>query len=151
MEAFDAMILSWWAWLIVGLLLLGLELLTPGGFYLMFFGVSAIVVAVLAAIGLVQPLWAQLLLFSVLAVAGLALFRETLVEVLRRGMPTRDLDSLSGEIARALDDVAVEGNGQVELRGSPWKARNVGHEEIVRGQECRVVRVDGLTLWVRGV
>ena len=62
---------SWWLWLVLGLVLLGVEILTPGGFYIIFFGVAALIVGVLAGLGVGGPLWAQLVLFSVLSVASL--------------------------------------------------------------------------------
>ena len=34
------MALSWWLWLLLGFLLFALELATPGGFFVVFFGVS---------------------------------------------------------------------------------------------------------------
>ena len=40
--------LGWWAWFILGAVLLALELMTPGGFFLLFFGAAAIVVGTLA-------------------------------------------------------------------------------------------------------
>ena len=32
----------WWYWLLLGLLLLGAEMMTPGGFYILFFGLAEI-------------------------------------------------------------------------------------------------------------
>ncbi len=34
----------WWYWVVLGLLLTGLELATPGGFFVIFFGVGALLV-----------------------------------------------------------------------------------------------------------
>ena len=31
----------WWYWMLVGLVLLGVEMVTPGGFYILFFGLAA--------------------------------------------------------------------------------------------------------------
>ena len=36
------MTILWWHWLVVGLLLMVGELATPGGFYIIFFGVGAV-------------------------------------------------------------------------------------------------------------
>ena len=41
----------WWHWLVLGLVLLAAELASAGGFYIIFFGVGALVVGVLAALG----------------------------------------------------------------------------------------------------
>ena len=32
----------WWYWVLLGFLLLGIEMVTPGGFYILFFGLAGI-------------------------------------------------------------------------------------------------------------
>ncbi len=41
----------WWYWMLLGLVLLGAEMVTPGGFYILFFGLAALVVGTLAGAG----------------------------------------------------------------------------------------------------
>jgi membrane protein implicated in regulation of membrane protease activity len=141
--------MAWWVWILVGLGLLLLEILTPGGFYILFFGFGALVVGLLASVDLAGPAWAQWLLFSAASVAGLLVFRKPLLQRFRSATPDREVDSLVGETAAALGAIASEAVGQVELRGTVWNARNVGEAAIAAGQRCRVRRVEGLTLWVR--
>ena len=138
----------WWHWVFVGLALLGAELVTPGGFYILFFGLSALVVGSVLGLGLDLPDWAQWLLFSVLAVFSLVLFRGRLLTMMKRAAPSAEVDTLIGEQALALEALATGGIGKVELRGSAWSAKNSGPTEITKGQRCRVERVDSLTLWV---
>ena len=38
---------AWWFWVLLGFLLLFLELVTPTGFFLLFFGVAAVLVGLL--------------------------------------------------------------------------------------------------------
>jgi len=142
--------MEWWIWLLLGLFLLLLEMLTPGGFYTIFFGIGAIVVGVLVALGLAEPLWLQWLLFSVLSVMALVLFRRPLLERMQPVAPPREVDSLVGQTALAVDEIPVGDVGKAELRGASWSARNVGANKLLRGQRCRVERVEGLTLCVRG-
>ena len=40
----------WWYWMVLGLGLLGAEMTTPGGFYILFFGLSALLVGTLAGL-----------------------------------------------------------------------------------------------------
>ena len=47
--------MTWWYWLVLGLVLVALEMASSGGFYIIFFGVAAVVVALLAATGLAAP------------------------------------------------------------------------------------------------
>jgi membrane protein implicated in regulation of membrane protease activity len=138
--------MSWWVWVLVGIGLLVVEIVTPGGLFALFFGVGALCVAVLAALG--APPTAQWLAFTVVSVLLLATLRRSLQEKLARG-PARPVDAIVGEEVVLLADVPAGGEGQAELRGVPWPARAVAGRPLGKGQRCRVERVDGLTLWVR--
>ncbi len=138
--------MAWWHWALVGIALLALELATPGGLFALFFGVGALLVAPLAAVG-VGPV-TQWLLFSAVSLALLALLRRTLLERTRR-RPSVDVDALLGAEAVPLRDVPPGGQGQAELRGVPWTVRAPAGVGLRAGQRCRVVRVDGITLWLR--
>lgn len=141
--------MTWWYWMLLGLLLLGAETLTPGGFYILFFGLSALLVGTLAGLGLVETDWLQWLLFSVIAVGSLLIFRGPLLASLKKG-PDADgpVDSMVGETAVPLETLAVGGIGKAELRGTTWTAKNVGSTPLSKGQRGKVTRVEGLTLWV---
>ena len=141
--------MSWWIWILLGFLLLLLELLLSSSFYLLFFGCGALVVGLLTVLGWPGPVWAQGLLFSVLSVLSIALLRQRLVRNFKPASD-REVDSLVGETAIALQGIETHGFGKAELRGSSWNARNAGESSITAQQRCRVEKVDGLTLWVRG-
>jgi membrane protein implicated in regulation of membrane protease activity len=130
--------MEWWIWILLGLLLLLAELVTPGGFYFIFFGISAVAVGVLAGFDAAGPVWFQFILFSILSIVTLWLFREKLLRWTDGG-PVQNVDSLIGETA-----VAV-----AELRGASWNARNVGDKPLARGGRAKVERIDGLTIFVR--
>jgi hypothetical protein len=74
----------WWYWAVLGLFLAALEILTPGGFYLLFFGVGGLAVAVLTWVGLGGPVWFQVLLFSVFSIISVMLFRNPLLRMMQR-------------------------------------------------------------------
>ena len=145
----DTWTLAWWLWLLLGMVLAGLELVTPG-LYLLFFGVAAALVGVLSAVGLVQQLWLQVLLFTVLGLLTLGLFRRGLLMRLRRGSSESAVDALVGETALVMESLPANGFGKVELRGTAWQARNLGTLELLKGQNAIVEQVDGLMLCVRG-
>ena len=140
--------MTWWYWLVLGLVLIALEMATSGGFYIIFFGVAAVAVSLLAATDLVAT-WLQWLLFSVLSVISLVLFRNPLMRTLNLGAGAADIDTLAGETGTALEDMNAGANGRVELRGTTWSARNTGTTPLVRGHRCIVVRTDRLTLLVK--
>jgi membrane protein implicated in regulation of membrane protease activity len=143
------MALSWWLWLLFGFVLLLLELATPGGFYIFFFGAGAILVGLLAALGLAGPPWVQWLLFGLISTSALLLFRKPLQNRIGN-LPVRNVDTMIGETAIAITEIPSQGTGKAELRGSAWSARNIGEEAILAGRRCRVERIDGLTLYLRG-
>jgi inner membrane protein len=140
--------MAWWVWVLVGLGLLGFEVLTPGGFFMLFFGLAALVVGALAGSGLTRPIWLQWLLFSLLSVGSLLVFRRRLLAWLQ-SPEARGVASLVGDVAVLLADLPPGTVGKAELRGATWSVRHDGPETLARGRRCRVDRVDGLTLHVR--
>ena len=135
--------------MLIGLALLGVEVFTPGGFFVLFFGVGALVVGVLAGLGIAGPPWAQWLIFSVVSVASLLLFRSRLLARFGHDAPGLHFDTLEREVATPLEDLAPDAIGKAELRGTVWTARNADERPLARGQRSRVVRVEGLTLHLR--
>ena len=142
------MIIAWWHWLAVGLVLVALEVSVASGFYILFFGVSAIVISVLSLLGIAGPLWIQFFLFSVLSVVSLLFFRSPLLRWMKLDRASPDIDSLVGEEGVALDDLPPGELARVELRGTVWSARNISAVALPKGNRCVVVRVDRLTLLV---
>ena len=139
----------WWYWMLVGLVLLGVEMATPGGFYILFFGLAALIVGSLTGLGFAQAEWLQWLLFSGLAILSLLVFRGPLsawIKTQDKGMPT--VDSMMGESAIPIEDLAPGGTGKAELRGTTWTAHNAGAALLKKNQRCKVERVEGLTLWI---
>jgi|SRR5712671_3960916 len=142
--------MTWWLWILLGLVLLGLELSTPGGFFIAFFGAGALVVGILTGTGLIGPVWLQWLLYSILSIVFLLLFRRPLLEWMKRREPKQPpVDAIEGETAILTEDLAAGGVARAELRGTSWTVRSRESRALARGQRCRVERVDGLMLWVK--
>ena len=138
--------MPWWQWMVMGVILLVVEMATPGGLFAVFFGIGAFVIAPLAAAGASATV--QWSLFSLVSVVLLATLRNWLARRLAaRGGGA--VDTLVGEQAVLLDDLPADGEAKAELRGTPWAARSASGRAISKGQRCRVERVDGLTLWLR--
>ncbi len=146
----DSLFLSWWAWLLLGLVLFGLEATTGGSLYLLFFGVGAVLIGLLDLIGVHLNFVMQGLGFVAISVLSMLFFRKPLLARFHRHMPKGKVDNLVGEVAKALQEIGVDGIGTAELRGASWTARNIGDAPIAESARCRVERVEGLTLQVRG-
>jgi membrane protein implicated in regulation of membrane protease activity len=134
-----------WTWIALGLVLAAIELATPGGFFVIFFGVGGIVVGLLRLVGLLVQPWTQWLAFSVIALGALRLFRRPLLERLQpRNQAV--VDSIVGDSALPSHDLAPGGRGKAEVRGALWNAHNVSSRAVAAQQRCRVVAVNGLEL-----
>ncbi len=140
--------MPWWLWVLGGLVLLVAEVTTPGGFFVVFFGAGAILVGAAKGLGWSGPAWADWLLFSVLSVVSLLLFRRPLMRHFNL-TPGKPVDRLEGEAAVVQEEVTPGGVGKAEMRGSSWSARTAGGLALKPGQRCRVEKVEGLTLWLR--
>lgn len=141
--------MPWWLWMLLGMALTILELQMPGSFFLLGFGLSALLIGLLAGAELGGPAWWQWLLFSALSITSILVLRHLFLGGDAAGGGEREVNSLVGAEAVITEDVAVDGVGKAELRGTTWTARNAGAVTLVKGQRCHVVRIEGLALWLR--
>jgi membrane protein implicated in regulation of membrane protease activity len=143
----------WWHWSILGLSLIGVEILTLGGlgnFYFLFFGVAALMVSGLTWAGLIEAAWLQWFLFAILGIISLLVMKKSLWN--KKSMNGKDdpiVDSMVGEMATVIETLEPQALGKVELRGSTWNARNTGENILEKNTIAKIVRVEGLTLWVQ--
>jgi inner membrane protein len=146
----ESLALAWWAWVLAGLALMMGELLTPGGFYLLFFGIGALAVGAIKLVGFSTSFLVEGLLFVAISVLALGIFRKPLMQKFGKQLsPQPPVDTFIGEAAIAVLEIPASGTGKVELRGTVWNAQNVGTEPISKSGRCRVERVEGLTFFVR--
>ena len=135
-----------WLWAILGLLLIGGEMLAPGVF-LIWLGLAALVTG--AVVGIVGLGWqAACIVFAILAIACVAVGRL----LTRRRAEEPDAATglndrgrqLIGKVFR-LEATMTGGEGRIRVGDSSW--RIIG-PELLAGSEVRVVRVEGATLVV---
>ncbi len=135
-----------WTWVVLGLVLMGLELLAPGVF-LLWLGLAAVVTGVLDAVfGLSWQ--AAALVFAVLSVvsvlAGRAVTRHPGEEDEGPSALNRRGHALVGRVF-ILETPIVDGSGRVRVDDSSWR---VTGPDAAAGSHVRVVRVEGGTLVV---
>lgn len=139
-----------WFWLILGALLILSEFFVTG-IVAIFFGVGAVLVGIATALGLLDSLPEQLIMFSVLSVGSLLFARER-IRVWFRGNVSDRWDCDKDLIATRGERVTVtrrfsEGVGQVRLSGADWKAE-CEDGELREGDTAWVVGHRGITLLV---
>jgi len=143
--------MTWWAWIILGVALLCVELFAiDAQFYLVFIGISAILVGVAGSLGPDLPPWIEWLSFAVLSVLMMFTVRRHLYEKVR-GRSVGGVESDVGERVAIAEELPPGKSCRAEYRGSFWTAVNVGSRPIPAGGEARIEAVDGLTLHVRSV
>jgi inner membrane protein len=134
-----------WSWAILGLILLGAEMLS-GTFYLLWFGIAALCVALLLAIWPGTPFSLQLFAFSILALTSLAVWKlkyRSQTAALRVGQSHGDAIGQSGRISAT---VSPEELGHITftmpVMGSrEWTA--VSDEYIEAGETAMVSGIEG--------
>lgn len=135
-----------WSWFILGLVLIGVEVLAPGSFFL-WLGLAAIVTGLLdAAFGLSWQ--TAFLLFALLAVAAVILGRFVTRSREPAEAPASPLNqrgqALVGRVF-TLETPIKGGEGRVRIDDSSWRVTGA---DRFAGAKVRVVRVEGSTLVV---
>ncbi len=142
--------MEWWLWMMFGGVLLMLEILTPGGFFVVFFALASFIIGALVAFEAGGPPWVQWVLFSVLSVASLLIFRKRLLDKFRPNDElTAGMKDVIGGIVTLSENVPPHGRGKAEFRGTQWAVNNVGPTPLTAGQRCRIEKLEGLTLFVK--
>lgn len=138
----------WWA--IAGLALMISELVVPG-LVLFFFGIGALVTALLAWL-LPISLNAQIAIFIASSLASLFALRRFLKPIFMGHSSGTSNDgentgSLVGQSATVTQTIEPKKTGRVLLNGTKWKA--TADETISEGTEVEVIEQDNLTLHVK--
>jgi membrane protein implicated in regulation of membrane protease activity len=111
--------------MIIGALLLGSELLgVEAAFYLVFIGLAAMATGLIELAGAGLEPWMQWILFSIISVVFMVIFRKKLYAKLRGGGVS----------------------GRMSYRGTDWTIVNDSDQAFSAGQRVRISRVDGLKL-----
>ena len=135
----------YWNWWVLGVVLMAVEALLPGFFFL-WMGVAALVVG-LALTVLPDLGWAwQVLWFAVLSVGSIVAWQIRL-----RQHPTQTADPLLNRrghqyVGRVftLDTPVVNGHGKIRVDDSTWKV--VVDQDYPAGTRLRIVGVEGVLL-----
>lgn len=143
-------LISYWHWFIFALLLLIFEALVPGTFFL-WMSIAALIVGTLLFALPHDFVWQyQLILFAVLSVASVVLWR-----LYQRKNPTRtDQPTLNrrGEhyIGRTLtlSEAITNGRGKIKVDDSTWKVEGI---DCPAGTRVRVVGAEGVVLQVEPI
>jgi inner membrane protein len=134
-----------WAWVILGVVLVGLEMVAPG-IFLIWLGVAALLTGLLD--GFLDLSWqASFLVFAGLCVVAVLIGRTVTGanrEVSHEPGLNRRAQSFVGQVF-ALEAPIQHGEGRVRVGDSSWRVTGA---DAAAGSHVRVVRVEGATLVV---
>ncbi|MCC8988513.1 MAG: NfeD family protein [Candidatus Contendobacter sp.] len=135
---------AYWNWWLLGVVLMAIEAIVPGFFFL-WMGVAALLVGLLLT--LLPMAWTyQVMLFAVLSVGSIVAWRLRL-----RRHPTQTQDSLLNRrghqyVGRVftLEAPVVNGYGKIRVDDSTWKV--AVNQDCPAGARLRIVGADGVIL-----
>ncbi len=147
------MIDAMWIWGVLGLILLAIEMAT-GTVYVLWFGISALCVAVTTWVFPVMPYAMQFAIFAALSIGSLAIWKLNYKKTETHSRVGQAQGEEIGRIGTVV--VACNANqiGKIQftqgLMGSrEWPAVSI--EPIAQGTQARVVAVEGNALRIKAI
>ena len=136
-------------WLVVLIVLVIGEVLTVGLTFI-WFAVGALGGLITAVLG--GAIWLQVVVFLILSALSLALVRPLASRFLKTSRTPTNADRVIGAIATVIQEIDnVSGQGQVNVSGQIWSARSEHGVVIPQGTEVRVLRIEGVKVYVEAV
>ncbi len=138
-------------WFIAALILTLIEILTPG-FVILWFGVSAAIVAVLDLLGLHDTVW-QVLIWIALSLLMVAMSRTFFKTIFVKSPGENyrtNVDVLIGKNAIVTEQIDnIKGTGRIKVEGQDWAARSEDNSIIPQGKTVEIAKYEGIKMFVR--
>ena len=134
-------------WLVILAVMIVLEIFSLG-LTTIWFGIGAIGAAIVSWLG--YGIWVQLIVFAVLSVIAMAVFRPLAVKYLNKDKEKTNIDGVVGEVVVVTKEINNEmAAGEVQLNGMSWTARSQDGRVIPEAERVTVVSVQGVKLIVK--
>ena len=137
--------LEWQFWIILGIIFVILEIITPTFFFL-WFGISGFITAILGIFITNKIITTT---FFIILSFILVIFSRKIVKPWLKSSENRkfSLDELENATGIAISDIGKNKSGIVKIFGEEWKA--MSDEEIKSGDKIVVLKREGNTLVVK--
>ena len=136
-------------WLILLVVLVAGEAITVGLTFIWFAAgaLGGLLVAVLGG-----AVWLQVVVFLILSAVTLILVRPAAAKLLTPGISPTNADRILSQIALVTEEIDnIAETGQVKLFGQVWSARSESGEIIPVQSRVRILRIEGVKVFVRVV
>ena len=135
-------------WVVLFVVLLVAELVSAGALISIWFCVGAL--AAFAAAAANASVTVQVVVFLVISIALLVLTKPFVKKVLKQKNEPTNLDRIVGTEAIVTEDINnLQQTGAVKLEGKVWSARRADETLIPAGTVVRIVRIEGVKVFVR--
>lgn len=145
------MLEAMWVWGVLGLALLAIEMLT-GTLYILWFGIAAVLIALLLWLIPAMPITLQLFLFATLSLGSLAIWRRNY----KKTSPDLHIGQSQGDevgrVGTIIESVSPRQNGRIQFTQGVMGSREwvaVSHEEIETGADAVIIAIEGNSLRVK--
>ena len=136
--------LIWQFLCVVGIAFVILEIFTPSMFFLNF-ALAAFITAGVSLITLNK--FALVLVFFLLSFLSFVFLRPILLRRNSKDTETGIEGKYIGKTAKVTEDVTAE-KGVITIYGERWEARCLGEQSIPAGADVKIVKNDGLIMFV---
>jgi len=137
--------MTWYIWLILFLVFLGLEMITTGIFFFLCFSTGALFSMLCSLLG--ASFQTELIVFCAVTLASLLLIRPLFKMYIAKKKIETNVDSLIGAPAVVIEKIKKNSKGKIKVAGEVWLA--VSKEDIDFGEDVVIESVQGTKLVVR--
>jgi len=139
--------MTWYIWMFIFLVCLGLEIVTTGLFFFLCFSTGAMFAMIFSLLGV--GIQTELIVFSSVSLASILLIRPLLKMYIAKKKIDTNVDSLIGTPAIVIEDIKEDFNGKIKVGGEIWLA--VCKEKVSVGETVIIESVDGTKLVVKKI
>ena len=129
---------------VVGIAFVILEIFTPSMFFLNF-ALAAFITAIASLVTLNH--FALVLIFFVFSFISFVFLRPILLRRNSKDTETGIEGKYIGKVAKVTEDVTKD-RGVITIYGERWEARCLGEQSIPTGADVKIVKNDGLIMFV---
>ena len=137
--------MTWYIWLILFLVFLGLEIITTGVFFFLCFSTGALFAMVCSLLG--ATFQVEMIVFCAVSLASILLIRPLFKKYVAKKKIETNVDSLIGAPGVVMEKIKATGTGKIKVASEIWLA--VSKEDIDVNEKVVVEAVDGTKLVVK--
>ena len=137
--------MTWYIWLILFLVFLGLEIITTGVFFFLCFSTGALFAMLCSLLG--ATFQVEMIVFCAVSLASILLIRPLFKKYVAKKKIETNVDSLIGAPAVVIENIKANGTGKVKAASEIWLA--ISKEDIDVNENVVIEAVDGTKLVVK--